>query len=546
MTHSFEEMGLNPLLIETLSELGYTEPTPIQIQSIPPLMAGRDVLGQAQTGTGKTAAYSLPILNKLEGDALQVLILTPTRELATQVADAVHRYGSKMGVRVLPVYGGQAYERQISRLRKPIQIVVGTPGRTLDLIQQGSLKLHNIRFVVLDEGDEMLKMGFIEDIEAILHATPTDRQTILFSATFSRGIKEIAARYMRDPMQITIESNTMTVENIAQRYYTVYQADKVAALCRLLEFENVENTLVFTRTKASSAELAETLIERGFLAAAIHGDLPQTERERILKRFKQGQLHVLVATDVVARGIDIADLSHVINFDIPQKPVEYVHRVGRTGRAGRGGSAITLITPRERGSLKEIESFTRKPITKGKLPSREDVMQERDRIFTARIVEQIERPSGDLDPRLDILMNLGYDSKDIAAALLNMIRIEQGEAPIEEIAAIRDRETSSSSSERPQRDRGDRRSPSRTESERGNEPGMVRLKMDIGRVHGIRPGDVVYNVASKANIPGSAIGMVDIRTNETYLDVPAAHVETILRTLKRAKIRGQAVNLDRA
>lgn len=551
MTNTFQDLGLTPEILQTLETLGYVEPTPIQDQAIPHLLEGRDVLGQAQTGTGKTAAFTLPIIQRIEGRALQTLILAPTRELAIQVAESVHRYGNAYGVRVLPIYGGQSYDRQIRRLKKGVQVVVGTPGRTLDLIKKGVLDTRKIRFVVLDEADEMLKMGFIEDIEAILGATDAEtRQTTLFSATFSPEILRLSNNYMHDAVRVMIQSEEATATNVNQRYYMVQERDKIAALSRMLEVENMQNTLIFARTKVGSAELAETLLERGYPAVAIHGDLSQNERERILTRFRSGQLTILVATDVMARGVDIPHVSHVINYDIPQLAIEYVHRIGRTGRAGRAGEAITFITPRQRRSLKMIESYIGKSIDKAKLPDRSDVLRRRREQFKAALIEQIETNTFDLE-LLDELFAMGIEPEYIAAGMLNMLQQQEKQRPLEEIGAVSEREERSS---RRERGRSDRRNGGNGNSggnggkrgKRGktsHEAGMVRLTMQIGRNIGLRPGDVVYNIASKSNIPGHVIGAIDIRDTETYLDIPHDHVDAVLRGTKNARFRGQPLRL---
>ena len=541
MSVSFQALGLAPELLDTVTELGYIKPTAIQVAEMPHLLAGHDVMGQTQTGTGKTAAFTLPMLQQLEANGLQTLILAPTRELAIQTAEAVYRYGNRLGVRVLPVYGGQPYDRQKRRLKRGVHVVVGTPGRTLDLIRQRALDLRGVRFVVLDEADEMLKMGFIEDIEAILSATDADtRQTSLFSATLPDAIRNLASRYMRDPQIVEVEAQTMTVENTAQRYCMVREGDKVAALSRLLEVEDLHNTLIFTRTKVGAAQLAETLIARGYPAQAIHGDLSQAERERILNRFRAGHLTILVATDVVARGVDIPDVSHVINFDIPQLGIEYVHRIGRTGRAGRTGDAITLITPRQRKHLRLIEHYTNQPIKKCDLPDRETVLRQREVEFNAVLVNQMTRYAGENDyVLLGELMEQGYSAQEIAAAALRLLRADEDQRPLEEIRPAY--EQPDRSKRKPRQSRG---SDKRTRS--GHEPGMVRLHMDVGRSNGVRPADVVYTVASHAQIPGRVIGAIDIRQHETYLDVPEAHADTVLDAMRQGRIRGQALTLVRA
>jgi ATP-dependent RNA helicase DeaD len=552
MQPSFEDLGLNPELLTTVTDLGYIAPTPIQSAAIPSLLDGRDVIGQAQTGTGKTAAFSLPILHHIDLEGLQALILTPTRELAIQTAEAVHRYGSRLGVRVLPIYGGQPYDRQVRRLEKGVQVVVGTPGRTLDLIRQGALDLSSVRFVVLDEADEMLKMGFIEDVEAILSQTDANtRQTTLFSATLPETIRRLAANYMRDPLVVAVTPETVTVENVSQRYYLVREGDKISALSRLLEVEDLKNTLIFARTKTGAAELAETLIARGYPAEAIHGDLPQAERERILTRFRHGQLTILVATDVVARGVDIPDVSHVINFDIPQLSIEYDPRIGRTARAGHSGEAITLITPAQRFSLRRIEEYIHKSIPRAELPSREQVLARRHELFTSMLLDQAN--SSDFEQEgalLEELDEMGYPPVLIAAAAIRLLRAHEAQRPLEDIDVIKDSKESRRDGRRRDRSdftKGDHPRSRRSKRDRlGTEAGMVSLWMNLGHTSGIRPSDVVHTIATAANIPGKAIGVIDIRKSETYLDVPEAHADAVLHALKNGKIKGRDLKLVRA
>lgn len=534
MTQTFQTLGLSPLILETLNDLGYAEPTPIQAAAIPLLLEGRDVMGQAQTGTGKTAAFTLPTLQQLDGDDLQMLILTPTRELAIQVSQAVYQYGNKLGVRVLPIYGGQSYDRQERRLKKGVHVVVGTPGRTLDLINKGTLKLDKVRFMILDEADEMLKMGFIEDVEAILSATDKDtRQTILFSATFSNPIRKLAQKYMNDAEQITIEAEEMTNEDINQRYYMVNDRDKVEALARILEVEDRQNTLIFTRTRVGSSELADTLIQRGFPAIAIHGDLAQNERERILTRFRNGQLTILVATDVVGRGVDIPDVSHVINFDMPQMPIEYVHRIGRTGRAGRSGEAITFITGRQKRSLRIIENYIDKRIQKAKLPSRNDVIAFREEQFMQDLVAKVEKTT-ETNGYLEKLLQMGYQAEHVAAAMIETLVEKEMPHPVKEISDVRERSRGAKGRKR-----------ERSRSKKSHETGMVRLSMDVGRKNGVRPRDIVYVIASSAKIPGKSIGAINIGTTNTFVDVPKQHVDAVLRA-DGGTIKGQRVNLSKA
>lgn len=558
MNTSFHNLGLDPILVDTVEKLGYIEPTPIQRESIPHLLQNRDVLGQAQTGTGKTAAFTLPTLQRLDADALQVLILTPTRELAIQDAEAVFRYGNQLGLRVLPIYGGQSYDRQVRRLQKGVHVVVGTPGRTLDLIRQRALDLRDVKYLILDEADEMLKMGFIEDIEQIIGATNADqRQTILFSATFSSEIRKLAHKYMRDPLHIEVESEQVTAENIVERHYVVNERDKMAALCRLLEVEDQQNTLIFARTKVGAAELAEMLMLQGFPAVAIHGDLSQQERERILGRFRAGESKILVATDVMARGVDIPAVSHVINYDIPQLAIEYVHRIGRTGRAGRSGEAITLITPKQRRALGIIENYVGHKIERAQLPTRDEVLQIRNQGFATRLIEQIDASSQSYDDLLDELLAMGYSAEQVANGLIQMLRAQEATHALTEISDATDKRQSrrerrsrnrQNNGERAERndrsDRGDRRPRKGKSGQR--EEGMVRLYMNIGRSNGVKPGDVVYKIASNANIPGSVIGAIDIQQDGTYVDIPEDYVSAVIQMDKNAKIRGQSMKLKMA
>ncbi len=551
MSVSFESLGLIPELWQHVAELGYIEPTPIQAQAIPVLLGGQDIMGQAQTGTGKTAAFTLPLLQKLDADELQAIILTPTRELAIQVAEAVYRYGSSLGVRVLPVYGGQPYSRQKRRLEKGVHVVVGTPGRTLDLINQKALKLHKVRYLVLDEADEMLKMGFIDDVESILNAAShPDRQSALFSATLPKEVQRLAQKYLNNPEHIAIETKAMTVDNITQRYYVVNQRDKVAALSRLLEVEDMNNTLVFTRTKAGAAQLTETLQARGYPAEAIHGDLPQLERERVLRRFRSQQVTILVATDVVARGVDIPDVSHVINFDITQLPIEYVHRIGRTGRAveAHPGDSITLIDPRERKRLRSIENYTRQKMTKAKLPSRESVLAHREvefkEYFAKKMDALTDQNTSDAVEVLEGLIADGYDLEQVALASIQLLRAHEKQRPLENIRDVNE------SNERDSRDRDSDGGRSRSRKSKGgkqsHEEGMVRLYMDIGRSDGINPGEVVASIASSANIPGKSIGAIRIQNHETFVDVEEAHVDKVLSAMTNGRIRNKNVTLVRA
>jgi len=544
---TFQTFGLRPELVQAVTELGYETPTPIQTGAIPLLLAGSDVLGQAQTGTGKTAAFALPMLHALDPQcgAVQGLVVAPTRELANQVATAIYDYGTHQGVRVLPVYGGQSYSRQIGRLRRGVDIVVGTPGRMLDLIRRKSLDLSGVRFLVLDEADEMLSMGFIEDIEAILSETPETRQTALFSATLHKPTRNLADRYMHAPESVIINPKQLTVANVEQRYYVVRESDKLAALTRLLEMETISSGLIFARTRVGAAGLAESLFARGFQAEALHGELSQQARETVLGRFRRGRVALVVATDVAARGLDIEDVSHVINYDLPLNPEYYVHRIGRTGRAGKKGIAITLVTPQEGWRVRKIEKYARCSISYAKLPSVDQILTHRDEQFMDLLADQLVQ--GQLERERDLVAKLaaaGCDPLDLAAAAIQLARVEEQRRPIEEIAEIRTPDKRRA----PSRQAQDKRTPRGKQSRRkgGREPGMVRLSMNAGRLHGLHPSEIVGAIAGTASIPGKAIGAIRINQRQTYVDVTQKHAALVLRKMRGWKLRGQAIVLERA
>ena len=550
---TFESLGLRPELLQAVMQLGYEEPTPIQAQAIPSLLSGRDIIGQAQTGTGKTAAYALPMLNRIQpgGRLPQALVLTPTRELALQVSQAIHEFAARTNARILPVYGGAPYGRQIHRLDAGVDVVVGTPGRLIDLIERGSLKLGEVHTLVIDEADEMLKMGFIDDVERILRETPDGRQTALFSATMPGPIRNLAGKYLHDPETVTIQATSLTVPHIEQRYYLIHESNKLAALARLLEVEDINSALIFAKTKIRTGEVAEALNARGFHAEALNGDLSQDARETVLRRFRNGNVVFLVATDVVARGVDIPAVSHVINLDMPQDAEDYVHRIGRTGRAGRAGIAITLVTPRETRWLYTIQNFTRQTIEQGKLPSREEILARRDTQFVVGLEAQLETET--LEGELALVQRMvreGYDAEHIAAAAIKLARSGEAARTIEDVRDLQDRSGNRDSRDR--RDSRDNRGSSSTggprpeRREREREAGMVRLMLDAGRDHGIRPADIVGSIATEAGIPGKSIGAIDIQSTRTYVDVQEAHVERVLSSMERAFLRGRKINLTQA
>ncbi len=552
MTTDFGQLQLHPQLVQTVTELGFAAPTPIQAAVIPLMLAGQDVIGQAQTGTGKTAAFGLPMLHRLVAayGRVQGLVLTPTRELAIQVAQAIHDLGRRQLVSVLPIYGGDSYGRQIGSLRRGVDIVVGTPGRLLDLIQRGVLDLSGVQTVVLDEADEMLSMGFIEDIEVILTETPATRQTALFSATLPPEIRSLADRYMRQPISVTFQQQ-VTVEAISQRYYLIHEADKLAALTRLFEMELMTSVLIFVRTRAAAGELAAELSGRGFSAEALSGELGLDERVRVLNRFRQNQTKVLVATDVAARGLDIEHISHVINFDLPEDPEIYVHRIGRTGRAGKSGAAISLVAPNEQWRLRKIEAFTRQRIQRAGLPTVVEVERHRLAQLRAKVtgwLQESQRSRRAQEHELVAsLAAEGHDPLDIAAAALGVVRAVEGQRPILAVREVQETRPSRpvvqpKTHQHSRYDRNERQG----HGGRGGEPGMVSLLISRGRAHGVRPSDVVSTIAYHANIPGAVIGRINIQEQHTLVDVPEQFVSRVLAKASSYRIHRQPFTVERA
>jgi ATP-dependent RNA helicase DeaD len=575
MTTDFMDFGLHQQLLQAVIELGYLEATPIQAAVIPMMMNGQDVIGRAQTGTGKTAAFALPILQNLQPgrSAPQALVLAPTRELALQVCEVTAGYGQYRGARVLAVYGGASYGPQLGGLRRGVDIVVGTPGRLIDLLDRGALDLSNVRTVVLDEADEMLSMGFHEDIQKMLKALPAQHQTALFSATISREIQQLAEQYMNNPETVSIEPEHLTVAAIDQRYAVVKQSDKIAALARLFEVEPITSALVFARTKVGSGELAAELVALGYPVEVLNGDLSQEVRERVVNRFRQNQVKILVATDVAARGLDIDNISHVFNYDLPDDAEYYVHRIGRTGRAGKTGIAITFVTPSEQWRLRRIENFIRQPLTRVRIPSVDEIVQRREAMFLERIQACF---SANIHPERKMvkqMMDEGVDVMDLAAAALKLARGEDIQRPIPAMSEIAERNTAGrdrsifersndrgqsgdnkrSGNQDPYGDRGrparrprvgrDEPRPGQTVS---HEDGMVRLALSMGKAHGIRPADIVGTIAFHADIPGKVIGRIHIQDQETFVDVPEHLVEQVLAKRGKYKIRRQNLAVERA
>ena len=541
MITEFTELNLHPQLVQAVTEQGFISPTPIQAGVIPLMLAGQDILGQAQTGTGKTAAFALPMLHNLQSGQTHVqgLVLVPTRELALQVAGAIAGYGRHSSVRVLAVYGGQAYGPQIGQLRRGVDIVVGTPGRLLDLIKRDVLELSAIRTLILDEADEMLSMGFIEDIETILSKTPAERQTALFSATLPAEIRRLASHYMHDPQPVTIQREQVTLDAIEQRYYLVNSSEKAAALTRLFEVEDITSALIFVRTRIETTDLASELSARGFPAEALSGDLTQEARERTLNRFRQSQIQVVVATDVAARGLDIDNISHVFNYQLPDDAELYVHRIGRTGRAGKTGIAITLVSPGERRQLGQVEAFTHKKVQRATLPTEEDIRALREEKLVRKVVVWLQRGRCQREHALvEKMIGEGHDPLEIAAAALKVARGEEKQRPIYPISEVI--ETHSRPTSRiPDRQNGRARAGGLS-----HEPGMVRLQLNMGRQHGLRPNEIVGVIASRAEIPGHVIGKISIQSNRSFVDVPEEMVPQVLARTRDARIRQLSMDLQ--
>lgn len=550
---SFANLGLSQVLLESITQVGFKKPTPIQEAAIPALMSGHDIIGQAQTGSGKTAAFGLPIIDTIaERDRrIQALILTPTRELAIQVSDALHNYGKHKGIQTLAIYGGQPYERQFRGLERGVHIVVGTPGRVMDHMRRGTLHLNDLRFFVLDEADEMLDMGFIDDIETIMKQVPEERQTALFSATMPPRIADLASRYLRNPQHISVRGKQMTVAEINQTSYEFPRGKKVEALVRILEAENPTSAMVFCRTKRNVDELGEALLQRGMLVETLHGDLSQVQRDRVMRRFRSGQAQILIATDVAARGLDIPEVSHVINYDVPESHETYVHRIGRTGRAGRTGEAITLVSPREFRWLRQVERTTRATIEPRRLPSQEDVnARRREKLVTLMrsVVEDESTYEAYLGPIEDLADDV--DLKQLAAALLHLYAEESGQATLDTSGydALANFGGKQQRERRPEHeDRGGRpdREP-RGDRGQSGEAGMTRLFINIGHNMRVRPQDFVGAIANEANIPGRSIGAIDIHDSFSFVDVPSGEAERVMHVLNNGSIKGRPVNVELA
>jgi ATP-dependent RNA helicase DeaD len=500
--------------------MGFEEPTPIQQRAIPLLLEGKDIIGQAQTGTGKTAAFGIPIVEMVNTrSGVQALIVTPTRELAIQVAEEISKIGKYRRVRTLPIYGGQSIDRQIRALRQGVHVVIGTPGRLLDHLNRKTLNLQNIKMVVLDEADEMLDMGFIEDIEAILQATPPSRQTMLFSATMPEEIRRLSKKYLQSPEYVTVSKNNLTVPQIEQIIYETREHKKLESLCRILDTTSISQSIIFCRTKRGVDELVASLQARGYLAAALHGDLSQFQRNHVMRQFRTGQIDHLVATDVAARGLDVENVTHVINYDIPQDPEFYVHRIGRTGRAGKSGVAITLVSPRDYKQIRLIENLTKTRIRRDKLPSLADVQERQKEVIRERLQRVLD--AGRLAYYRNIVDSLvdDYDPMDIAAAALKFsLDLDQKE---EDLAVESFGNT-------------------------GAPPGMVRLFITIGRRNNISPADLVRTLVDETAIPENSIGNIDIYDTFSFVEVPEEWANYIISSLHRQTVRGRRISVEPA
>ncbi|MCB5226573.1 DEAD/DEAH box helicase [Alishewanella sp. 16-MA] len=552
-TLSFSQLMLPEPLVRAVTELGYETPSPIQAAAIPKLLAGEDVLGQAQTGTGKTGAFALPLLARLDPaqNDPQILVLAPTRELAIQVAEAFQAYARYMpAFHVLPLYGGQSYTNQLKSLKRGSQVIVGTPGRILDHLDRGTLKLDKLRAIVLDEADEMLRMGFIDDVQTIMDATPAGRQVAMFSATMPAQIRAIAQKHLKNAEEIKIASKTSTVERITQRYVMLDSNQKLDALTRLLEGEEYDASIVFVRTKSATEEIAEKLGARGYAVACLNGDMNQAHREQTIRRMKASQLDIIVATDVAARGLDVERISLVVNYDIPYDSEAYVHRIGRTGRAGREGKAILFVSPRERRLLRTIEHATKQPIEQMSLPSGQVIEQRRIESFREQLAQTIETQNLSFFQELvtDWREKLETTDVDLAAALLYLAQKDQPLNVAKQFPELRQPHARGEREERPRRERSDR--PAGDRPERG--PRVRRemkgdyntYRIEVGKEHGVRAGDIVGAIANEANIDSQFIGNIKLFDHFSTVELPATIPNEIFQHLKKVYVRKQKLNIS--
>ncbi|WP_174978735.1 DEAD/DEAH box helicase [Rheinheimera pleomorphica] len=552
-TVSFSQLMLPEAIVRAVTELGYETPSPIQAAAIPKLLAGEDVLGQAQTGTGKTGAFALPLLARLDPaqNDPQILVLAPTRELAIQVAEAFQAYARYMpAFHVLPLYGGQSYTNQLKSLKRGSQVIVGTPGRILDHLDRGTLKLDKLRAIVLDEADEMLRMGFIDDVQTIMDATPAGRQVAMFSATMPPQIRAIAQKHLKDAEEIKIASKTSTVERIKQSYVMLDGNQKLDALTRVLEGEEYDASIVFVRTKSATEEIAEKLGARGYAVACLNGDMNQAHRELTIRKMKANQLDIIVATDVAARGLDVERISLVVNYDIPYDSEAYVHRIGRTGRAGREGKAILFVSPRERRLLRTIEHATKQPIEKMSLPSGQVIEQRRIESFREQLAQTIETQNLSFFQDLinDWREKIDTTENDLAAALLYLAQKDQPLNVASQFPEIREPHARGERDDRPRRERGDRpergERPDRGPRQRREMKGDYQTyRIEVGKEHGVRAGDIVGAIANEANIDSQFIGNIKLFDHFSTVELPAAIPNEIFQHLKKVYVRKQKLNI---
>jgi len=542
-TIKFEDLPINDDIKRAVIEMGFEEPSPIQAQSIPVILSGKDVIGQAQTGTGKTAAFSIPILEMVDQNdkSLQAIVLCPTRELAIQVSAEIKKIGKYMhGVRTLPVYGGQPIDRQIKSLKSGVQVVIGTPGRVIDHINRKTLKLDKVKMVILDEADEMLDMGFREDIEMILSKTPEERQTTFFSATMAKGILDLTRKYQNDPEHIKVVRQELTVPNIKQYYIETRSSNKLEVLCRLVDVYNPKLSVVFCNTKRLADELVSDLQARGYFADALHGDLKQTQRDIVMDKFRNGTIDILVATDVAARGIDVDDVEAVFNYDLPQDEEYYVHRIGRTGRAGRNGMSFTFVFGKDMRKMRDIERYTKSKLAKHEIPSIADVEEKKVNAFFSQVKEVIE--AGHLTKQLQWIESLCADSEadystvDIAAALLKLALGEDKKEIVEEKPRER----------RERSDRGERGERRERRGTTGAQEGMVRLFINVGRNQRVQAKDIVGSIAGEVGIPGKLVGSIDIYDKYTFVEVPKENAKAVIEKMKDIQIKGNRINIEQA
>jgi ATP-dependent RNA helicase DeaD len=545
ITPSFKDLALSEPVLNALETIGYETPSPIQAQIIPFVMAGRDVLGQAQTGTGKTAAFALPVLTKIDIKQKdpQVLVLAPTRELAIQVAEAFQSYAAHIkGFHVLPIYGGQDYNVQLRQLSRGAHVVVGTPGRVMDHMRRGTLKLDQLKTLILDEADEMLRMGFIDDVEWILEQTPSTRQTALFSATMPTEIRKIAQKYLSNPEQVTIKVKTTTAANIRQRYWFVSGLHKMDALTRILEAENFDGMIIFVRTKTATIEVAEKLEARGFSASAINGDMSQALRERAIDNLKSGKLDILIATDVAARGLDVDRITHVVNYDIPYDTESYVHRIGRTGRAGRTGDAILFVSPREKRLLANIEQATKQKVEEMQLPSTEFINNARVNRFKQRITDTLAAEELSFYNQLINQYQVEHDvpAIDIASALAKLL---QGDTPLlMKDAARKPRKDADEKSRGKDNDRD--RGPKRERGRAGSVE-MELFRIEVGHSDGVKPGNIVGAIANETGIDGDHIARIKIEEHYSTVELPAGMPKDLFQALKKVRVAGKPINISK-